>query len=249
MHDLSGKTILLTGASKGIGAATARALIASGARLIAHYGIDRDGAAAAAPGAELVQADLACPGGAAALWAEAIERTGEIDVLVNNAAVMPTVPFDAADDAWEDAWSRTWQVNVKAPADLMRAALPHFLARGAGTLITISSWVAQRGSANRELLAYSASKGAVKALTQTVARAYAAEGILVYLVAPGVVGTEMSVTAAGGPGSVEALTSGLAMREWVPPEEIADVVAYLASGAVRHLTGATLDVNGASYVR
>jgi len=254
VHDLSGKTILLTGASKGIGAATAEALARAGARLIAHYGSDRDGAVAATAGAapdrlKLVQADLSQPGAAAELWREAVGWTGEIDVLVNNAAVMPSVPFDAGDEAWDDAWEQSWQVNVKAPADLMRAAVPHFVARGSGTLITLSSWVAQRGSANRGLLAYSASKGAVKALTQTVARGYAADGVLAYLIAPGVVGTEMSVRAAGGPEGVEALTAGLAMREWVPPQEIGDLVTYLATGTCRHLSGATLDVNGASYVR
>ena len=254
MHDLSDKTILLTGASKGIGAATAQALVAAGARLVAHYGSDREAAERATASApadrvRLVQADLSLPAAAAELWHEAVAWTGAVDVLVNNAAVMPSVTLEAPDGDWDAAWEQAWQVNVKAPADLMRAAVPHFVERGAGTLVTISSWVAQRGSANRGLLAYSASKGAVKALTQTIARGYAADGVLAYLIAPGIVGTQMSIDAAGGPEGVPALTAALTMGEWVPPGEIADLVTYLATGTCRHLTGATLDVNGASYVR
>jgi NAD(P)-dependent dehydrogenase (short-subunit alcohol dehydrogenase family) len=254
MHELTGKTILLTGASKGIGAATAHTLAASGAHLIAQYGSDRAGAERATAGVpedrlRLVQADLRRPGAAAGLWDEALGWRGAVDVLVNNAAVMPTSPLAGGDDGWDDAWAQAWQVNVKAPADLMREAVRHFAGRRGGILITMSSWVAQRGSSNPDLLAYSASKGAVKALTQTLARVHAANGVLAYLVAPGVVRTRMSEAAAAAQGGEAAVTGTLAMGEWVPPEEIADLVAYLATGTCRHLTGATLDVNGASYVR
>jgi len=115
--------------------------------------------------------------------------------------------------------------------------------------VTISSWAAQRGSTNADHIAYSASKAAIKAATQTIARACAKENILVYIVAPGVVRTKMSEDFAASIGSEEAVTAGLAMGEWVPPEDIAELVAFLATGRVRHLSGATLDVNGATYVR
>lgn len=254
MHNLTGKTILLTGASKGIGAATAAELARGGARLIAHYGSDRAGAEQAIAGLApdrrlLIQADLAKPGAADALWREALTWAGSIDVLVNNAAVMLASGLDVDDDEWDAAWAQAWQVNVKAPADLMRAAVRHFTARRSGVLVTVSSWVAQRGSSNPGLLAYSASKGAVKALTHTLARAHAADGVLAYVIAPGTVRTQMSMTAAAALGGEAAVTAGLAMGEMVPPAEIADLVAYLATGTCRHLTGATLDVNGASYVR
>jgi NAD(P)-dependent dehydrogenase (short-subunit alcohol dehydrogenase family) len=254
MHDLRGRTILLTGASKGIGAATARALGQGGAHVVAHFGSDERGAREATAGipperVRLVRADLAEPGGAARLWEEALAWRGAIDVLVNNAALMAETPVDGPPEEWNRLWARTLQVNVRAPADLMRAAVGHFRGRGGGVLVTLSSWVAHRGSSNPDLLAYAASKGAVKALTQTLARAHAREGVLAYLVAPGVVRTRMSEEAAARQGGAEAVTAGLAMREWVPPEEVADLVAYLATGTCRHLTGATLDVNGASYVR
>jgi NAD(P)-dependent dehydrogenase (short-subunit alcohol dehydrogenase family) len=98
-------------------------------------------------------------------------------------------------------------------------------------------------------MAYAASKAAIKAATQTIARGYAKENILAYVVAPGVVHTQMSETFAATQGGVQNVNAGLAMGEWVPPSDIADLVTFLASGRCRHLTGATLDVNGASYVR
>jgi len=172
-----------------------------------------------------------------------------VDVVVNNAALLVETPLDGPDARWDEDWARSLQVNVKAPADLLRAAVGHFRARGGGVVVTLSSWAAQRGSSNPDLLAYAASKGAVKALTQTLARAHARDNVLCYLIAPGVVATRMSVDAAARQGGEAAVTAGLAMGEWVPPEEVADLVVYLASGRARHLTGATLDVNGASYVR
>ena len=184
MLDLEGRTILVTGASKGIGAAVARALGAQGASVIAHYRGDAAGARDATAGISaerrlLVRANLDQPGAAAKLWADALSWHGRINVLVNNAAVMPFKGgiYDA-DEAWEDAWARSWQVNVKAPADLMREAVKHFRAQSGGILITVSSWVAQRGSTNPATIAYAASKAATMAATKTVARAYAKDNVL-----------------------------------------------------------------------
>jgi NAD(P)-dependent dehydrogenase (short-subunit alcohol dehydrogenase family) len=251
---LNGRTVLLTGASKGIGAATARALGESGAHVVAHYGSDEAGArdaTAAIPEERklLVQADFADPGAAARLWDEAVAWRGRIDVLVNNAAVMPATPLDANDADWGRGWEQALQVNVRAPADLIRAAVPHFVAAGGGVLIPVSSWVAQRGPRDPALIAYAASKAAVKALTQAVARHHAKDGVLAHVIAPGVVGTELSLVAAERTGGTEALLAGLAMGEWVPPQELAALIVFLASGRVRNLTGATFDVNGASYIR
>ena len=251
---LEGKTILVTGASKGIGAAIVRALGEQGAHVVAHYGSDEAGAreaAAAIPDERqlLVQADLADPEAPKRLWAEALAWRGSVDVLVNNAAIMLETPLDAEDGSWNDTWETTLRVNVLAPASLMRNAVEHFRARGGGSLITLSSWAAQRGAGNSNLVAYSASKAAIKAMAQTLARNHAAEGVLSYVVAPGIVRTRMSEQAVASRGGEEAVTATLAMREWVPPEDVAALVAFLASGRVRHLTGATLDVNGGSYIR
>ena len=198
----------------------------------------------------MIGADLAKPGEADRLWAEALAWKGRIHVLVNNAAIMAFKGgFDDPQDVWEKTWADTLQINVRAPADLMRGAVRHFREAGGGVLITLSSWNAQRGSTNPVTIAYAASKAAVMAATKTVARAYAKENILAYIVAPGVVRTRLSENFAATQGGENAVTAGLTMGEWVPPEDIAALVAFLATGTCRHLSGATLDVNGASYVR
>ncbi len=255
MLELTGKTVLLTGASKGIGAATAQILGEAGAHLVAHYGSDRVGAesATAAIPADrklLVQADLGKPADMDRLWREAVTWRGSVDVLINNAAMMSwTGGIDDDDATWDRVWAETLQVNVMGPVRLMRNALRHFRPRKQGILITISSWAAQRGTTDPITVAYAASKAAVKAATQTFARGYAKEGILAYIVAPGVVRTRLSESFAATQGGEALVTAGLAMGEWVPPEDVGHLVAFLATGRSRHLTGATLDVNGATYVR
>jgi NAD(P)-dependent dehydrogenase (short-subunit alcohol dehydrogenase family) len=248
--DLAGKNILVTGASGGIGAATAALLGERGACVVAHYASNQAGAQEAIAhlpeGRGLVlQADLSTATAARALWRESVAWRGRIDVLVNNAAVMPWSDVDGSDEDWDAAWATVLAVNVAAPAALLREAVRHFTAEGGGVVVTLSSWVAQQGSGHRDLVAYAASKAAMKAATQTVARARARDGVLAYVIAPGVVDTDLSRRAA----ATSDTGRGLTMGEWVPPQEIAETVAFLASGRVRHLSGATLDVNGASYVR
>jgi len=252
---LVGKTVLVTGASKGIGAAIASAAVDAGAHVIAHYGSDRAGAEAAIAAvpdghALALGADLAAEGAAERLFAEALAWRGRIDCVVNNAAVMRLDGgVDAETERWDAVWDEAFRVNVKAPADILRAATRHFLDTGGGSIITISSWAAHRGMASPGGIAYAASKAAAAATTKALARAYADRGLLAYVIVPGVVETRLSVEAAeAGPG-VEAVVSGLAMKEMVPPAEIAALAVFLASGRCRHLNGAMLDVNGATYLR
>jgi NAD(P)-dependent dehydrogenase (short-subunit alcohol dehydrogenase family) len=222
---------------------------------VAHYGTDRAGAEAAlagvAPDRKLfVQADLHDLAAVESLWTQAENWRGGIDVFVNNAALMLWHGgFAAEDAAWDAVWAETLAVNVLAPARLIRRMVRHFKARGGGVLVTISSWAAQRGVTNPDTIAYAASKAAVKAMAQTIARAHAADNILVYVIAPGVVRTRMSEDFAATQGGEEKITAGLAMGEWVPPDDIGNLVAFLATGTVKHLSGATLDVNGATYIR
>jgi NAD(P)-dependent dehydrogenase (short-subunit alcohol dehydrogenase family) len=113
----------------------------------------------------------------------------------------------------------------------------------------MSSWAAQRGSGNPGAFAHGASKAAIKCLTQSIARTYARENVLAYTIAPGLVHTQMAETfvrSQGGPGKI---FQGLAMGEWAEPEELGDLVAFLAAGKMRYLSGATLDFNDASYIR
>jgi NAD(P)-dependent dehydrogenase (short-subunit alcohol dehydrogenase family) len=255
MFSLENKTVLVTGASKGIGAAIATALGVAGAHVIAHYGRDRAGAEQAladVPAARkhFVQADLHDLVATEAMWDAAQAWRGNIDVYVNNAAIMLwNGGFQADNATWDAVWEDTLAVNVLAPARLIRRAVRHFLEQRGGVLVTISSWAAQRGVTNPDTIAYAASKAAVRSMTQTVARAHARDGLLAYIVAPGVVRTQMSKAFAATQDGEDKITAMLAMGEWVPPEDIGNLVAFLASGTARHLSGATLDVNGATYIR
>ena len=248
----------MTGASQGIGAATARVLGNEGAELIAHYrGLpgDLEGAQTAlreiSPDHKhFVAGDFEDNAAVEHIWQEAVNWRGSVDVLVLNAAMMdPSGGFDDSEEQWNDAWSRHYQVNVQAPARLMRAAIRHFRTRGGGVIILMSSWVAQRGVTNPKMIAYAASKSAMKAVAQSIARGYAKDRIYTYIIAPGIVRTKMSVDFAKLQGGEDEVTKTLAMGEWVPPEEIGELIAFLAQGSIRHLSGATLDFNGATYIR
>jgi NAD(P)-dependent dehydrogenase (short-subunit alcohol dehydrogenase family) len=251
---VEGKTVLVTGASRGIGAAIAAALGEAGASVIAHYGSHRDGALEALAGVPeertaYVERDLAEPGAGRVLWRDAVTLTPRIDVVVANAGIAPETPFDGTDEQWDAGWEQTMRINVFESANVIREAVSHFRANGGGIVITLSSWAAQQGSALPQLPAYAASKAAVKALTQTVARSYAKENVLAYVVAPGIVHTRMSEISAVARGGMDKVLAILPLGEMVPPEEVASVVVFLAAGSCRHLTGATIDVNGAAYVR
>lgn len=254
MVDLSDKTILLTGASSGIGAATAAVLGEAGAYLVAHYAGDTEGvrqATGAIPADRklVLHADFAEPGAGRRLWAEALAWRGRIDVLVNNAAIMPETPIDADDALWDAAWAEIFQVNVIEPANLMRDAIRHYRQSGGGILVSMSSWSAQQGSAIPQLTAYASTKAAIKAMTQTLARAHAKDGVLAYVIAPGIVNTRMSKISATTRGGEDAVRAVLPLGEMVPPVEVAHLVAFVSTGLCRHLSGATLDVNGAAYIR
>ena len=132
---------------------------------------------------------------------------------------------------------------------MIRRAVQHYVAGKGGSIISISSWAAQRGVTNPATMAYGASKAAVRAMTQSVARAYARDGILAYIVSPGVVRTRLSEQFAATQGGEDKISATLASGEWVSPGELGELIAFLASGAVPQLSGATLDVNGASYIR
>ncbi|MDL2344121.1 SDR family NAD(P)-dependent oxidoreductase [Deinococcus sp. MIMF12] len=252
MLDLTGKVVLVTGGSRGIGAATVRTLAAVGASVIVHYGRSEQQARSLVEEvggeerAAALGADLAQPGAGAALFREAVAWRGRVDVLVNNAGIAPTVTVDDPDEAWADTWAQTLQVNLVAVADLCREAVRHFRTRGGGTIINVASRAAFRGD-NPDAMHYAASKGGVIALTRSIARGYAREGILAYAVAPGWVRTDMAE------GYLREHAADLArdipMGDVVPPEEVAHTIAFLASELARHMTGATLDLNGASYVR
>jgi 3-oxoacyl-[acyl-carrier protein] reductase len=248
--DLTGRTVLVTGASRGIGAATARTFAESGARVAVHCGRERERAERLAQsigaGAQAFQADLSDLNACRGLWDEVVQRFGRVDVLVNNAGVAFGSPLDAEDESWEEAWSRTLAVNLTALAVLCRAAVLHFRAHGGGRIINISSRAAFRGD-TPDYLAYAASKGGVVALTRSIARGCGKEGIVAFDVAPGFTRTEMAQDFIDQYGE-DFATRDIALPRLTEPQDIAPTLVFLASGLADHATGTTVDLNAGSYV-
>ena len=251
MLDLTNKVVLVTGGSRGIGAATVRTLGRLGANVIVHYGhSDREAndlvRELGSSRALSLPADLATPGSAQSLFREALAWRGRVDVLVNNAGIAPSASVDDPLEQWADAWSRTLQVNLVSVADLCREAIVHYRASGGGIIVNIASRAAFRGD-NVDAMHYAASKGGVVALTRSIARGFARDGILAFAVAPGWVRTDMAEEYLRD--HADDIARDIPMGDVASPEDVANVVAFLASGLAPHMTGATLDINGASYVR
>ena len=252
MKDCSGKVVLVTGGSRGIGAATVRALADAGAEVVLHYGRSRDRAEALADevGRErctLVRADLDDEAAMPGLWRDALAWKGRIDVLVNNAGIYVPGAIDDDFETWAEVWSRVLRVNLASAAHLCREAIRHYRGRDGGIIVNIASRAAFRGDAP-DYSAYAASKGGMIALTRTIARAWGPDGVLAYAIAPGFVGTEMAEEFFAVHGK-EPVVREIPLGDVAPPEDIANVVTFLASGAAPHATGTTIDINGASYVR
>ena len=252
MIDLTGKTILVTGSSRGIGATTAKTLSQAGAFVVLHYGQgDREAQEIAKDigrdRCHLLSVNLSQPGAGRVLWQAAIAQVGTIDVLVNSAATMPAASVEDEWEVWSTAWQTTLQVNLIAVADLCREAICHFQTRQGGTIINIASRAAFRGD-GVEFMQYAASKGGVIALTRSIARGFAKDGILAFAIAPGFVHTDRIAEVMQERGA-EYVTRDIPMGAPAPPQDVANAIAFLASGLAPHMTGATLDINGASYVR
>jgi NAD(P)-dependent dehydrogenase (short-subunit alcohol dehydrogenase family) len=252
VSDLAGKVCLVTGGAGGIGAAITEVLVAGGARVIVHYHANEAAAAALAArfGEERVarvRADLAERMGAAELWRASVAVWGGVDVLVNNAATMPAAPLDAEWDDWHRAWDETLRVNLVAAADLSREAVKHFRGRGGGILVNVASRAAFRGD-TLDYMAYAASKAGLVTLTRSIARGAGRDRVLAYVVAPGFVDTPMARQFTDRHG-VELAVRDIPLGTMAPPGDVANVVAFLASGAAPHATGTSIDINGASYVR
>jgi len=252
MIDLKGKTVLVTGSSRGIGAAIARAAAAAGAFVLLHYARSREAAeklqAEIGPAScRLIAADLAAPDAASGLWRDAEAAAPRIDVLVNNAGIFAAAPIASPMADWQKSFAQVMQVNLTAPAELCKLAVAHFRTTGGGKIINIASRAAHRGDAPDQW-PYAASKGALVALTKTIARGYAAENILAFAVAPGFTETEMAYVGMTE-ADIKRIVSEIPLGSMASAEEVGALVAFLCTDQVRHMTGATFDINGASYVR
>jgi NAD(P)-dependent dehydrogenase (short-subunit alcohol dehydrogenase family) len=249
--DLSGTSVLLTGGSRGIGAATTRMLHEAGASVYFTYHTAE--AQAAALIAELggervacVQCDVGDPAALPGLVDACVARFGSLDVLVNNAATFTENRFDGDDYArWRAGWERTFAVNVFGAANLAWLAMRQMRGQGGGRIINVASRAAHRGELT--FADYGASKAALVNLTKSIARSCARAGIVAFTVAPGFIETEMAREELDRrrPEIEAEIPSGRVGSA----EDVAAIITFLASPYGTYATGATIDVNGASYVR
>jgi 3-oxoacyl-[acyl-carrier protein] reductase len=246
------RAVLVTGASRGIGAAVAREFAAAGDRVAVHYGASRERAEAVAAslageGHVVAGADLADPEAVRAMVDRAAEALGGVDVLVNNAGVFVHHPIDDTTyEEWQRAWSDTLAVNLVGAANVTWCAVRHMIAAGGGRIVNVSSRGAFRGEPTQP--AYGASKAALIAFGQSLARALGPHRIAVTTVAPGWTETDMAADSLSGPRG-DAIRAESPLGRVATPEEVARAVLYLASPGAEMASGSVLDVNGASYLR
>lgn len=238
---------LVTGASRGIGQSITQKLLDSGAQVI--------GTARKSPFPdafrdherfEPLRVDLAEPEQVEKTLRPMFDRERPPNVLINNAGIFLESGFEGTDEQWQENWHRTMQVNLHAPALITKWALNRWSEGEGGRVINIASRAAYRGD-TQEYAAYAASKGALVAFTKSVARDYGGRGISAYSIAPGFIKTDMALDSISVYGE-EYLTEGMAFDEITSPEEVGELVAFLASGKVPHMTGSTFHINGGSYM-
>ena len=231
--------ILVTGTSRGIGAAIAAAFASDDVHVVGHstQGSDTD-----------IAADLSDPDATRVLWRETMSRLdGRIDALVNNAGIFEPAPIDQSDDAWLAAWERTMRINRSASAQLSLLAVLHVRQKCGGRIVNVASRAAYRGDSPAHWH-YAASKAGMVAMTKSIARGYARDNILAFAVCPGFTMTGMAddyLASRGG----EALLADIPLGRVAEPSEVAAAVRFLALEAPASMTGAVIDINGASYVR
>ena len=251
MIDLDGRIVLVTGAAGGIGSATARTLVRAGGRVLIHdvrVASVESLAEELGPAAHALVADLADPLATQGLWAEALAVHGRIDVLVNNAGITPPADLQGSLEDWLKVWELGLAVNLIAPAILCRAAVAAFSGQPeGGIIINMASRAAFRGE-DPPFWHYAAAKAGIVAMTRTIARQNGRQGVTAFAVAPGYVDTPFNKIFAEEVG-VEVAARDTGLGQVAQPQDVANVIAFLASGLARHATGTTIDVNGASYVR
>ena len=247
--DLSGKVVLITGASRGIGRETAVRMAEAGALLALNYYSSAEEAqtlvdAIGAGHAIAIRADVGNPADVKAMIDATVKRYGRLDVLVNNAAIFAFNPFDGDDyEAWQRGWRHTFDVNVFGAANAAFLAMRAMRQHGGGKIINVASRAAFRGET--EFADYGASKAALVNFTRSIARACAKDNIVASCVAPGFIDTEMARS------EIEAhredIVNQIPLRRVGTVDDVAAVILFLASPMADYLNGVTIDINGGSW--
>lgn len=252
MLDFTDKAILVTGASRGIGRSIAQQFAQQGARIAIHYNSNLDAAQETMVSLlggphMIVQADCGDADAVAEMITAVVDQMGALDIVINNAGIYEDHPLaEVSYEEWQKSWQYTLDTNLIGPANISYCAARHMIAQGSGRIVNVSSRGAFRGEPTAP--AYGASKAGLNAFSQSLAKYLAPYNIFVGVVAPGFVETDMAADFLAGP-------EGAAVRSQSPlgrvamPEEVARAVLFLASPGTEFMTGAIIDVNGASYLR
>lgn len=252
MQNLTGKIILVTGASRGIGRAIAIDLANHGAIIAVHYNKNNEKAKNTLRQMKsndhfIVQGDFSDPDCAKKVISEVERKAGKIDILVNNAGVFYEIDFNAISyNDWQKSWSETINTNLLSPVHLSFLAAKLMKKYGGGKIINITSRGAFRGEPNAPY--YGSSKAGLNSFSQSMAKALAPDNIFVYAIAPGFVDTDMAGPYLEGERGNE-IRSQSPLNRVAKSEEIASLVTYLCGENTEYLTGSIIDINGASYLR
>jgi len=250
--DFKNKIVLITGGSKGIGKATAIAFAKSGASVAFTYGSDDKAAEetlSELPGNShlIIKADIRIAQESKAAVTQVIEKYNRLDILVNNAGIFIPHPItDSNFDEWEDAWEQTMAVNIFGAAHMTFFTAKEMIRLGGGRIVNVSSRGAFRGEPEHP--AYGASKAALNSFSQSMAKALGKYHIYVTAIAPGYVETPMTTELLKDQSGID-IRAQSPLNRAAKPEEIAHAILMLSSEGSEYMTGAILDVNGASYLR
>jgi len=250
--EFNGKIVLVTGASRGIGAATARLFAESGATVIVHYNKNKQAAEStltslAGNGHSIFQANMASVDDLKMMTQGIITKYGRLDILVNNAGIyeehdMVQMPFDE----YLEYWYETIRVNLTGPAILSNLVAREMMKSGGGRIVNVTSRGAFRGEPTA--WAYGASKAGLNSAGQSMAKSLAKYGIYVFTLAPGFVETDMAGPCLTGEKRME-IESQTPLNRLAQPDEIGRAILLLAANGNEYMTGCVLDMNGASYLR
>lgn len=246
------KSVVVTGASGGIGRATAIAFADAGFRVGVHFNrgegrAEETRSRLSGDGHCLLAADLTDPRAVQNLHRVAIAQLGRIDVLVNNAGISERHPFEECDyDTWDSAWHRTINANLIGPANLSYCVSRQMIQDGGGRIVNVSSRGAFVGEPEQPW--YGASKAGLNSMGQSLARALAPKNVFIFAVAPGFVETPMSEQVLAGKDG-ERIRSDSPLGRVATADEVARSILFLGTDAPPTMTGAILDINGASYLR
>ena len=250
--DFSNKIVLVTGASRGIGRAVAQSFAERGARVAVHY---NSNAAAARetmdslPGGphRIVQADIRIATAVQEMIAKTVQEMGRLDILINNAGIYEDHPLaDVSYETWQKSWQLVMDTNLTGVANATFCAAQQMIKQGGGRIVNISSRGAFRGEPTAP--AYGASKAGLNAMSQSLAKYLAPYNIFVGVVAPGFVRTDMARDHLAGPMG-DNIRNQSPLGRVALPEDVAYAALFLASEGSQFMTGAIIDVNGASYLR